>query len=354
MSEKTATSTKKERNSSIELLRIISMIMIMSYHFISHGNFEYDTATITIPRLYTYLIQSGGNMGVDAFVIISGYFLIGNKDQLFNFKRILKFWGQIFFYSAGFFILFLILGRAEFSFSAMLEAFMPISFPAWWFAGTYFVLYLLHPFINKLLYALDKAAFQKMLMLFLIIWSVIPTFTTSSYQSNFLLWFVVLYSIGAYIKLYGLVEKFTAKHYYGIWIGAMFVTYLSGIAFTVVGLKIPTFAHHALHFYTQQSVITVVGAVAMFMAFLKTNLGYKKWINIISSATFGVYLIHDNTYIRPLLWNDIFKNSNYQNSLLLIVYLPFCVAIVYSLCTMIDLLRQRLVEKPLMKIVERF
>jgi len=343
----------KERNSSIELLRIISMLMILAYHFFSHGNFSFNIEKVSVERMWMLLVQSGGNMGVDAFVIISGYFLIGNTSSLFNFKRIFKFWGQIFFYSFGFFLIFVIFGNAEFSFSGLLEALFPVSFPTWWFASTYFVLYLLHPFINKWLTALDKATFQKLLILFCICWSIIPTFTTSSYQSNFLLWFIVLYSIGAYIKLYGLNERLNKKHYYSMWIGCMLLTYMSGLSFAIVGTKIEALAHHTLHFYTQQSIITLVGSVSMFMAFLKTDLGCKKWINVISSATFGVYLIHDNTYIRPLLWNNIFKNSYFQESVLIAIYSLLVTLMVYSVCTVIDLLRQQLIEKPVMKIIEK-
>lgn len=36
------------RNSSIELLRIISMVMIMFHHFAYHGNFEWNYNEITI------------------------------------------------------------------------------------------------------------------------------------------------------------------------------------------------------------------------------------------------------------------------------------------------------------------
>ena len=80
---------------------------------------------------------------------------------------------------------------------------------------------------------------------------------------------------------------------------------------------------------------------------------YHKWVNIVASATFGVYLIHDNGLIRQFLWSDIFKNSQYQESVFLIPYSIIVVAIVYFICTIIDLLRQRFIEKPFMVLVNR-
>jgi hypothetical protein len=73
-----------------------------------------------------------------------------------------------------------------------------------------------------------------------------------------------------------------------------------------------------------------------------------------ASATFGVYLIHDNDIIRKLLWLDWFRNAEYQDSLLLIPYSIFVVAVVYIVCATIDLLRRYIIEIPCMKIVERY
>lgn len=83
---------KTSRNSSIELLRIISMAMIVACHFATHGDFSFDTKSLFIPRLWWDFIEMGGNLEVDIFVLISGYFLITDSGKIFNLKRILKFW----------------------------------------------------------------------------------------------------------------------------------------------------------------------------------------------------------------------------------------------------------------------
>ena len=83
------------RNSSIELLRIISMIMIVFHHFAIHGGFTFG-ASISITHFWYNLIIMGGKIGVDIFVIISGYYLISNDEIVFNTNRIIKFVGQVF------------------------------------------------------------------------------------------------------------------------------------------------------------------------------------------------------------------------------------------------------------------
>ena len=59
----------------------------------------------------------------------------------------------------------------------------------------------------------------------------------------------------------------------------------------------------------QYSIIVVLIAVELLNAFRKMKPFYNKWINVIASATFGVYLIHDNELVRPYIWNEIFQVS---------------------------------------------
>ena len=95
------------RDSSIELLRILAMIMIVLCHFATHGDFSFDTNVLSIPRLWWNFIEMGGNLGVNIFVLISGYFLVSSNGKVFNLPRILKFWGQVFVYSIAIYLIFL-------------------------------------------------------------------------------------------------------------------------------------------------------------------------------------------------------------------------------------------------------
>ena len=122
----------------------------------------------------------------------------------------------------------------------------------------------------------------------------------------------------------------------------------------LLGTKIPFFQNYTLFFYERQSILTFLSALSLFMAFMKKDLEYHKWINIIASATFGVYLIHDNNLVRPFLWLRVFKNAILQDSIIIIPYSIVVSIIVYTICTIIDLLRQQIFEKPYMKLINRF
>lgn len=342
------------RNSSIELLRIIAMIMIVFHHFAIHGGFAWESSSISLTRLWYNFIIMGGKIGVDVFVIISGYYLINNDSGNFKLNKLAKFAGQVCFYSVSLYLVFCSVGICEFELKYLVKALFPITFSQWWFASTYFVLYLLHPFLNKLLHALDQSLYQKFLLLLIVCWSVIPTFTTSSFQGNSLLWFMALYSISGYIRLYGLNSKFTTKHYFIFFIISLMLTYISSIVFTILGSKWVFFAGKVTYFYGQEKITTLFISLCLFMVFATKRINYNMGINAISSATFGVYLIHDNNYVRPFLWGSLFGNAQYQKSHLLIPYSIFVVAIVYIVCTMIELLRQKIIEKPFLTLINRY
>ena len=353
--EKSVQSTKIiNRNTSIELLRIISMIMIMFHHFAYHGNFEWNFNEVTLPHLWYDFILMGGKVGVDIFVLISGYFLIENTEKLFQPKKLLKFWGQVVFYSIMTYLLSVMLRLNAFEIKQLIKVCLPITYPGWWFASTYFMLYLIHPFLNKLLHGLSKTEYQYLILMMVLCWSIIPTATTQLFESNSLLWFVTLYGIAGYVNLYGGNQKLQSKHYFSLYFMVLIITYTVSTTFLFLGTKKEEWSTHAIDFFEIERLPILLMAITLFMGFATLKMNYHKWINMIASATFGVYLIHDSSYIRYYLWTNIFKINQYQDSTFLILYSILVVFILYVSCTMIDLIRKKLVEKPYMLFVNHY
>lgn len=353
--EKSVQSTKIiNRNTSIELLRIISMIMIMFHHFAYHGNFEWNFNEVTLPHLWYDFILMGGKVGVDIFVLISGYFLIENTEKLFQPKKLLKFWGQVVFYSIMTYLLSVMLRLNAFEIKQLIKVCLPITYPGWWFASTYFMLYLIHPFLNKLLHGLSKTEYQYLILMMVLCWSIIPTATTQLFESNSLLWFVTLYGIAGYVNLYGGNQKLQSKHYFSLYFMVLIIAYTVSTTFLFLGTKKEEWSTHAIDFFEIERLPILLMAITLFMGFVTLKMNYHKWINMIASATFGVYLIHDSSYIRYYLWTNIFKINQYQDSTFLILYSILVVFILYVSCTMIDLIRKKLVEKPYMLFVNHY
>ena len=275
------------RNSSIELCRILSMIMIVGSHLVTHGDFVLTNDNSVISELWWLFLKMGGNFGTDVFVLITGYFLINDSVLSVNIHRITKLWAQIFFYSFTIYIIGIIAGFCDFTIVGFIESLFPIATEAWWFATTYFILYIIHPWINKLLLGLNRHQYQNFLIILLLIWCIIPTFTSCYIASSTLMEFVLLYSVAGYIRLHGESIRGKCKHCFLGWLITTIAVYLSSIMFIVLGNNITFLADRATYFMGKISLPTIIRAVFFFMMFERMTTKHSKIINTISSAVFG-------------------------------------------------------------------
>lgn len=269
-------------------------------------------------------------------------------------NKIIKLWIHIFTYSMVSFCVFIGLKIEPFSIKELIRHLFPITFRQWWFASTYFAFYLFSPYINRLLRSFDKRDYQRFLILLTFCWCIIPTFLYVPWDSNELLWFAYLFSLAGYIRIYIDIDRVNGKKYIILAVSLMLLRFLTVILFDVLGIKIPFFAAKATYFYHMQRIPTLLIALTLFVGFLKTNIGYKSLINIVSSATFGVYLIHDCYYVRPFLWRTVFKNSDYAESILLVPYSIIVIFVVFVICTTIELIRIRYLEKRYLGQIDSF
>ena len=343
---------KLVRQSNFELLRIVAIIMIIAHHIAFYGGFEYPINAVSMNRLWVQFLRLGGKIGVDLFVLISGYFLI-SSDRV-RISRVLRLWLQLFTYSASLYLVFSVLvGSEPFSVRSLIKSFLPLLSKGWWFANAYFVLYLLHPYINRLLLSFDRARYKRFLALLLCIWCVIPTFTRQLMGSNDLLLFIVLYSVAGYYRLHGINVACRARTFIALSMVMILLTFLSAAILDVIGTRIAFAGKHATWFYEMYSLPVLLASVLMFMGFDRMEIKPGRAINTVASASFGTYLIHENAYCRPFLWKDLFNAASYADSGALIPYTLMMIAAVFASCTVIELIRKRVLEDHYLKLLDR-
>lgn len=338
------------RKSNIELLRIVAMIIIVAHHFSVHGGFQYAKDIISINKMWILLIQIGGKIGVDVFVLISGYFLILSDSV--KTKKLAKLWFQLFFYSVAFFCLFAIFGHNSISVNSLLKCLAPVTFSHWWFASSYFVLYLLSPYINRLLSSFTRVQYTTFLLVLCVIWCLIPTFTNQLFQSNNLLWFIFVYAIGGYLQKYGFRTSLSGAKLISLSVLCAGLTYASAIVFTIIGRIIPFFGAHPTAFYDMQAFPTLLTSILLFFGFSKLDIPNNKLINTVSSATSGVYLVHEDDLVRSFLWDRQFHVAAYSDSNLLIPYSLLVIILVFVGCTLVELFRKRFLERPALPLID--
>ncbi len=196
---------KIKRNTNFELLRIITMIMIIALHYNCHGQAMYK-----VQGKYYYviwLIEILCLVAVNCYVLISGYFLVNSK---FNLKKLIKIVCETFFYS--FFIALLLIcsnkvNLGNMKFIDIIKTILPSMAGQYWFITVYIMLYLIFPFLNIIIKNINKKQFQILLIIAIgitsIITSIFPFVTHSGVAAGrVIIWFIILYFIGAYIRLY--------------------------------------------------------------------------------------------------------------------------------------------------------
>ena len=355
---------KNQRNSNLEILRILSMVFIVSCHFASCG-FENYNLVISNPNNYIiYFLDLFGKVGVNVFILISAYFMINSK---FTLKKLLVLGGGVYFYSIILALIMLVLVPTipitQFN---VLRTVFAISH-GYWFINCYIALMLFSPFLNKFIKGLSKNTLLKLLFLLIIIWSIYPTFTGASlmygdsFGYGYMVWFIVLYFIGGFIRLHLDIKHFSSKKLFVLLIASIILLYLGSaiIGQLAILFNIKTFVYGGTtafipyEFFTRENrFFALTTSLALFLIFLKRKEFSNKYINYFAGSTLGVYLIHNNVFVWEYLWKSLINVSSYYYSPILWIVAIISIVGVYLVCTGIDIIRRETVEKLWIRFVD--
>lgn len=202
----------KQRNSNLELYRIIVMLLIVAHHYVVNSGMAEEMAKdpLSSRSLFFYIFGMWGKTGINCFVMITGYFMC--KSQI-TIRKFLKLLLQIEFYNVIIYIIFALSGYHPIkSFNELLMVFLPVKSIADGFTSCFIVFYLFIPFLNILIRNLTKRQHQLLVLLCLFTYTLMGTFSRFHVTMNYVSWFCVLYFIASYIRIYGFFPQIsTAK-----------------------------------------------------------------------------------------------------------------------------------------------
>lgn len=344
ISENTPLIKRKQRNSNLELYRIIVMLFIVSHHYVVNGSGLSQIMRENPCEIYTIfykLLGAWGKTGINCFVLITGYFMCKSDITL---RKFLKLALEVVFYNVVIYFVFCISGYEEFSIKEAFLISLPVKNCNTGFTSAFILFYLAIPFLNILLQGLDRRLHMLLLALLLFVYTVLPM-CLADVAYNYLSWFSVLYLIASYIRLYGLPRNDSAK-FWGC-------TSLVALALSVVSILLPlAFHRECTYFFVSDSnhILAILTAVTSFMYFKNLKIGYSKIINTIATTTFGILLIHANgKTMRQFLWNDLFDNPGHYS---MPIYAIGVIFLVFATCSLIDLIRIKTIETPLLNATE--
>jgi surface polysaccharide O-acyltransferase-like enzyme len=280
-------------------------------------------------------MESIAYLSVNVFVLITGYF---QSSSSFKWKKVVDLIIQITFWSVVCYFVTIATGTESFSVQQMIKVVLPWLFGEYWFPTVYLGLYVLSPYLNRLISSLDKKEYQ----IFILTGTVLccfPFLQTSVKMGGgmSLFWFCHLYITAGYLRKYVMnVDK---------WIPtlALILCILLLWLPNIMGLQV--LGYLKSYEWSYNSLPTYVGAVAMLMLFANTKVKTQNRkdtiICNIAGLTFGVFLIHDNIHLRVWLWDRIAVFMPQDGFAMGSLWMVLVVIIgVFMTCAILELIRQ--------------
>ncbi len=353
---------KNNRQLNYEILRIVAMLMIVCLHYLSKSGLlgNPSRANMTLTAYFAWFIEAFCLVAVNVYVLISGYFgaeKVFKAEEKTSWKIIQKpiiIWKQVLFYSVIIGMIALLAGIRQFDKYKFLSYIFPVVTEHYWFATSYILLCLLMPFLNEGIRQLGKKELGvliiAMLTIFSVSKSVIPMQLPWDKYGYDVLWFIVVYLSGAYIKKYGmpLIDKRSKAVL--IYVLSETIIFSSFIFFRLVFFKTGSFEDLINYGYTYNFIFCYTGAVGLFLAFgafkadnankISKTEKFRKPIELFSKATFGVYLIHEHIDMRGL-WIRLVDSEKLLNASIGIFLINMIVTVlaVYLVCSLIEIVR---------------
>ena len=342
---------RQERNSNTEFLRIIAMLFIVMSHYSVHGGFDFNSITNTFNFFFLKGIRLGA-LGVDVFILLFGYYSVSSKNN--NLKRAFHLWGQVLTYSLLLYFLYLFFISKKLNISECLTSVFPTLTSLYWFFTAYIIFFLLSPYINMMLNSLTQSNYLKYLFVMLFFWCLVPTITQSVPAGGDFSLFLLLYSLGGFLRLFPnslLCNKKTGIILLSV---SFIVLLLSPVCIFTLGKYYPILNGKENILYSQTSVLVIGSALGMSIIAVNLKRRINKSINYLASITFGVYLLHDNSLTRSVFWGRLFKCNSFQDSPLLIIHCLSTVAIIFAIGAILEFIRERTIDHIFDNIYDRF
>lgn len=259
---------------NIDILRIFAFVFIVMLH--------------TLNRQYGLTVWMSGyaviSIGVNLFIMISGYLLLDKTETVKEFFR------KRFFSILPLFIIFNII--YIFFYNHSFITIKKISAPHFWYIYMILGLYLLTPWLRKVLQYAEKETFYVV-----VLWFLCNVFNPYMQFFRFpkipfshfpITGFIGYYILGYYLKKYRYkLEKIPFICVIGV--------YITGFLISVLSTKyvLVTTGNRISDFFDKNSLGTFFMSVSFFIFWIKFNFKNRnKVIRMISDSTYFAYLIH--------------------------------------------------------------
>lgn len=311
---------RKERESGVELLKIIAIVLIVISHAIQAlGSVDNDSdafvnlyiASTNFNNIFLILFRHFGTLGNDIFFICSAWFLCDIKVKRKN-NKMLNMVLDVWIVSIICLAVFMLLGVSVDS-ESILKSIFPTTCANNWYVTCYLVFYLIFPYLNM---AISKMSQRTLLYVSIVSFTInyiICYIKSGLFFSNQLMQFVSMFLLIAYIKKY--LINLDIKYYVRLLAFGIIAFIGSVLIINFLGTRIGFFSNKVLIGADTANPFLLFIAIALLMIFSRKKF-VSTFINRISALSLLIYLFHENfifaSQIRPKAYPFIYEHFGYD------------------------------------------
>lgn len=336
---------KPKRNYGIDLLRLVSMFMVVLLHVLYQGGILTSVHDLTFKGELLWSAEIVCYCAVNCFALISGYVGLFSRNKK---SGIINIWIQVIFYSVGIklieTVLLLAMGK-EIAIKSILTSFFPLIYDTNWYFTAYFCLFFFVPFYNHIINTMERKQVKGLIAVIIALFSIVGTIKPNRSWGVELgysfVWLSSMYIIGAYIAKYKPFENISKKKSLAFFLGSVLLTIISREALLFITLKMKGTPYLGLYFVTYTSPLMIIAAVSLLNVFSKIEIDGigKKIIAFLAPTAFGVYIIHTNPVIFDRLLFNRFDFIVQYNAFVVLAFAIGASVAVFLACALVDKLR---------------
>lgn len=303
-----STPTSNERNSSVELVRILAIVFVVLTHAVPEAfdcagqAFDYLSPTANPSFLVAGLLSGLGLVGDVLFLVISSWFLLDSKRVKAN--KVISMVTTVFIVSVLWYVVIIAIGFRPDTMTTV-KQFFPTVFQNNWFISYYIVLYLIHPLLNAIIAKMSSrelaiAALLLGVLCFGVLWVAGVSLGVLK-----LLVFVAIYFGVAWLKFYG--KRFCSTVSVNAVICACSAAlYIAmRIAMNYIGLETGTM-EGKMHLYVHINNPLIVAFGISVFNLANSRRFVSRTVNCLGSLSMLIYIIHRNNLFVEYLQSRYF------------------------------------------------
>lgn len=279
---------------------------------------------------------------VNCYAMISGFvgYRENNESFFVRLKKYILMWLQVVSYSFGVTLLIYIAKFPNLSTKYLIGGLFPVTSGYYWYFTAYTGLFFTIPLINTAIKRMNQTEFFRVGLVCLL---VIPTYSQVAvwFMKNDVfylnggysyLWLVILYVIGAWVKQANIAEKLETWQVCLIWGSCLIITYL---------FHIMSGSRFCLSSYISPTVVLMAFSLMLGSLKLGNRIKNNRFIFFFGSATFGIYLLHENNLIRKYFISGRFVWVSKLSPVGATVAVIGVAIVIFVVCLVIEKLRNR-------------